>query len=151
MKDKNLPLDCTEKDLLEKLFCLDPKCRITATIALKHPFFDNQCNENLTSPQYAIAHGDDFDDRFFCLKNLENNRLHIEDSRQHIKPEQWAMLVDWLFEIVCVFEKGTRIVFAAMGFLDQYSSQVKVSKNRSEKHHFNSAPICAPISLSHIK
>ena len=46
------------------------------------------------------------------------------------------MLVDWVFEIVCVFEKSTQIVFMAMGYVDQYFSITKVSKIRVGRIYF---------------
>jgi len=130
LKDRNLPLDDTGLDLLEKLLCSDPKHRITASDAMKHPFFNNQYDGKLISSRCIVAYSNDFVNCFHRLKNLEYRCLHVENSRQHIKPEQWAMLVDWLFEIICVFEKNTRVVFTAMGLLDQYSNQVQTkSKN----------------------
>jgi len=94
---------------------------------MKHSFFDSG---TISTSHYVVRYSDDLGDRFGRLKNLEYICLYINDNRQHIKSEQWAMLVDWLFEIVYVFEKSTQIVFMAMGFVDQYFSITKMkSKN----------------------
>ncbi len=64
---------------------------------------------------------------FEILKQKES-RIELVDNRVHTKSGQWEKIVDWLFEIITVFEKSSQIVFMAMGYLDQYIGNSQVSK-----------------------
>lgn len=46
-----------------------------------------------------------------------------------IRIDQWAKLVDWMIEIVDVFDKHPRTAFLAMDYFHKFIASVKVSKH----------------------
>lgn len=68
-----------------------------------------------------------FQRRFEILKQKES-RIELVNNRVHATSEQWGKIVDWLFEIITVFEYSSQIVFISMGYMDQYISNSQVRK-----------------------
>lgn len=101
---------------------------------LRHPFFNNTssktCHHNRDTTKVICWESeycsDDDDDenikhRFEILKQNELKRL------QHgINKRTWIKIVDWLFEIISVFEKKSLTVYMAMQYFDIYLSDTKV-------------------------
>lgn len=98
-------------DLLEQLSNSNQVGGISTAIALRHPYFQS-LNTNMVLP---------------LSKELQ---IRHETRQCHISTEQRASIVDWLFEIVTVFNKNTKTVYLAMEYLDTYLH--KVSNTESE-------------------
>jgi len=62
-----------------------------------------------------------------CLEVTTNICEVRGQSKTPMRIGHWAKLVDWMVEIVDVFEKHPRTVFLAMDFFLQFISNVMVS------------------------
>lgn len=101
-------------DLLEQLSNSNKVGGITTAIALQHPYFQT-LNTN----------------KVLSLSN-EPHIIKHETRPCHISTEQRASIVDWLFEIITVFNKNTKTVYLAMEYLDTYLQNISNTKNELE-------------------
>ena len=105
-------------------------------MALCHPFLCNHepdvinsclqmnsCNsikmvhhQNLMSTNIPCSYLHHFESEDSCL-NVNRNR---------IGESNWTILVDWVLEIITVFEKSTRVAFLAMSYFDKFLAKTKV-------------------------
>ena len=113
-------------NLLKQLQCQNPTSLLSiSNLLCHHPFLKKSSN-------YSV---DEILDNKICKRYgiLKQNEsiVQLNDKRTHATAEQWANLVDWLFEIVTVFEKSTQSVFMAMNYVDLFISKTKV---RNEGH-----------------
>jgi hypothetical protein len=96
-------------DLLHQLSHTNQVGGISTPVALEHPYFQGLYTNNVLSLSKApyIKH---------------------ETKPFLISTEQRASIVDWLFEIVTVFNKNTKTVYLAMEYLDEYLNKVSRSE-----------------------
>jgi len=133
-------------DLLSRLLVYDPSKRITANQALLHPFFDENeqfghgsctschstsnknyraCNEVFSAFSATLSKGvvDNMNEYLSHLREQEslmwpvNNIFHKQTT---IRPNHRSMLVDWLVEVVDVFDMSQRTAFLAISYTDRY-------------------------------
>lgn len=102
-----------------------------------HPLFTTKSNSpiiitNANDDTYNYLFENALMKRHQMLKINESKRQEVvvplsnNEDRVHATSEQWAKLVDWLFEIVSVLDKSSRSVFMAMGYIDMVISNTKV-------------------------
>lgn len=135
-------------DLLNRLLTYNPEQRITAEDALRHPYFD----ENLQVALPTLVPTIPMPQMEYTMKRLRTSTMseHVElfhaylrqtelDSWKEIKylsrqktlrPAHRSMLVDWLIEVVDVFEMCLRTAFLAVNYTDRYLDIVMVKKAR---------------------
>lgn len=134
-------------DLLTKLLIYNPDQRITAEDALRHPYFSNEAPTLLpltpkipmdqmcytisraridSTPEHvALFHA------FLRQTELESWKEIKYLSRQKtLRPAHRSMLVDWLIEVVDVFEMCLRTAFLAVNYTDRYLDIVMVKKTQ---------------------
>lgn len=90
---------------------------ISTAVALQHPYFNGISTDTVLSVP-----------RTPYIKN-ETKRFQISTIHR-------APVVDWLFEIVTVFNKNTKTVYLAMEYLDLYLH--KISNNEQELENIDS-------------
>ncbi|KAG1693817.1 hypothetical protein DVH05_022919 [Phytophthora capsici] len=136
-------------DLLKKLLVYNPDERITAEEALHHSYF-------FTTPQFLPSTIQNCLDQMWQTvshlwasptpKNAElfhSNMRQMElESRKETdlpccpgiekmwNPSHRAMLVDWMIEVVDVFELSPRALFLAVNYTDRYLNAVVVDKSQ---------------------
>ncbi|DBA04888.1 TPA: hypothetical protein N0F65_006890 [Lagenidium giganteum] len=134
-------------DLMSKLLIYNPDQRISAEDALRHPYFsDNTPEYPLLAPTIPMK------DMDYVMQRMRNSSTpeHVElfhaylrqterDSWKEIKylsrqktlrPAHRSMLVDWLIEVVDVFEMCLRTAFLAVNYTDRFLDIVMVKKTR---------------------
>ena len=111
-------------DLLEKLLVPNPGERMTADAALESAYFVPDGGEETPLQHQMMRKQDDF---YQTLRKTEEElaKSPVVDEagtvdRAKIKPNHRAILVDWLVEIVDVFDMSPRTTFLAMTFVDAY-------------------------------
>ncbi|KAI9911861.1 hypothetical protein PsorP6_009670 [Peronosclerospora sorghi] len=133
-------------DLLTKLLVYNPDQRITAEDALRHPYFSNGAPEFLpltpkipmdrmcyrsrsrigpTPEHVELFHA------YLRQSEMESWKEIKYLSRQKtLRPAHRSMLVDWLIEVVDVFEMCLRTAFLAVNYTDRYLDIVMVKKTQ---------------------
>ena len=126
-------------DLLQGLLNCDPRRRLQAYFALKHKFFDTAEASPPASPDDEATSVEDgggatsealaqhprnphavyhkcmqIAEQEFNLKAMQNKQS------RHVKSMHRSILVDWLIEIVDVFDLSSRTAHLAMAYLDRY-------------------------------
>ncbi|CAI5722716.1 unnamed protein product [Hyaloperonospora brassicae] len=134
-------------DLLTKLLVYNPDQRITAEDALRHPYFSNEAFAFLpltpkipmdqmcyTMSRARIGSTPEHVDLFHAYlrqTELESWKEIKYLSRQKtLRPAHRSMLVDWLIEVVDVFEMCLRTAFLAVNYTDRYLDIVMVKKTQ---------------------
>ncbi|EQC39305.1 CMGC/CDK/CDC2 protein kinase [Saprolegnia diclina VS20] len=133
-------------DLLGKLLTYNPDARISAENALRHPYFDAAAGGvPRLLPSIPMANM-----AFTLHRQYEGNpeymdlfHAHLRDaelklckevkylSRQKtLRPLHRSMLVDWLIEVVDVFEMCLRTAFLAVNYTDRFLDVVMVKKTK---------------------
>ena len=112
--------------LLTHLLELNSKNRVSASMALRHPYFCTvdqmrETNFNGTATSSPPAPYTDQLTPTQHLMRMENK--YIRDRlpyNQHVDRVTRAYLVDWLIEVVDVFDTDSRCVYLAMDFFSQF-------------------------------
>lgn len=137
-------LDPLGVDLLSKLLMYDPDQRITAEAALRHPYFA-EINGNFAVPRLIpklelkpqhISENPSLEQMLLFhdyLRDAEQQlwtNINYLNRQRTLRPIHRAMLVDWLIEVVDVFEMCLRTAFLAVNYTDRYLDTVLVKKNK---------------------
>ncbi|KAJ8576914.1 hypothetical protein ON010_g2292 [Phytophthora cinnamomi] len=134
-------------DLLTKLLVYNPDQRITAEDALRHPYFSDEAPAFLpltpkipmdqmcyTMSRARIGPTPEHVELFHAYlrqTELESWKEIKYLSRQKtLRPAHRSMLVDWLIEVVDVFEMCLRTAFLAVNYTDRYLDIVMVKKTQ---------------------
>ncbi|OQS01847.1 cyclin-dependent kinase with F-box domain, partial [Thraustotheca clavata] len=135
-------------DLLGKLLTYNPNERISAENALRHPYFDQrsplfdcllpsipmQDMEFSLRRHYSWKGTPEYIDLFHAYLRDSELKLCKEVkylSRQKtLRPLHRSMLVDWLIEVVDVFEMCLRTAFLAVNYTDRFLDMVMVKKTK---------------------
>lgn len=131
MTQKNLKrelgeLDADGCDLMTKLLSPDPSKRPTAEDALAHPFL---VRPNPTRPIKALV-GEPLRwelKRIVSYVTRESQCQQLSSTRKHVRMDAWATLVDYVVEIVEVFDLEISAAFRAMGYFDRFFSSYQGS------------------------
>ncbi|KAL7687442.1 putative protein kinase domain, F-box domain, protein kinase-like domain superfamily [Plasmopara halstedii] len=134
-------------DLLTKLLTYNPDQRITAEDALRHPYFSDRTSELLTlTPKipmdqmcYTITrawigptpgHVALFHAYLRQTEQESWKEIKYLSRQKTLRPAHRSMLVDWLIEVVDVFEMCLRTAFLAVNYTDRYLDIVMVKKTQ---------------------
>ena len=140
-------------DFIKRLLCLSCNNYSTVLALVKHPFF-SATNNSLDDVMSDIMEGrwleSERREQLQRLKMMESSMMPLDEHRAHLASEERAAIVDWLFEIVSVFDKSTRSVFIAMAYLDKAisrSGEVRSMRPNVyllilERCHFSHADCC---------
>lgn len=106
---------------MAKLLSADPKRRPTAEEALAHPFLSGKA---CTLPISALASES-------AERALHRIALHVSREsqlpppspiRKYVRLDAWATMVDYIIEIVEVFDLDIAAAFRAMNYFDRFFS-----------------------------
>ncbi|KAL4114439.1 hypothetical protein PRIC2_014377 [Phytophthora ramorum] len=134
-------------DLLTKLLVYNPDQRITAEDALRHPYFSNEAPAFLpltpkipmdqmcyTMSRARIGPTPEHVELFHAyLRQTEREswkEIKYLSRQKTLRPAHRSMLVDWLIEVVDVFEMCLRTAFLAVNYTDRYLDIVMVKKTQ---------------------
>jgi len=142
-------LGCLGVDLIGRLLSYDPSRRITASQALLHPFFEdrdvkcicslavepsiNACTGAVQQFSSSLSTGR-IVNMYEFLENLRDQEASmwpvgdIFQKQTSIRPSHRAMLVDWLVEVVDVFEMSQRTAFLAMVYTDRFMKDTVIER-----------------------
>uniref|UniRef100_A0A7S1VZA2 Cyclin-dependent kinase 2 homolog n=2 Tax=Ditylum brightwellii TaxID=49249 RepID=A0A7S1VZA2_9STRA len=132
-------LDNEGVNLLQSLLELNPNDRTTTSSALKHNFLQKDTpNREKLGAIASKGHPKPresqplslYQERASSLKSFESFSLKLQPSRNHAHHDQWATIVDWVIEIIDVFDKSIRTAFLAMTYFDNFISNIKRVKTR---------------------
>ncbi|KAL3666263.1 hypothetical protein V7S43_008514 [Phytophthora oleae] len=131
-------------DLLKKLLAYNPDQRIIAAEALQHPYFlatppflPSSLQNCLDQMWQTVSHmwtspGPKQVELFHS--NMRQAELEIKTdfscNKKAWRPSHRAMLVDWIIEVVDVFEMSPRTAFLAVNYTDRYLNAVAVGKSQ---------------------
>ena len=123
----NLLIGREEFNLLKRFICYNPSDRITASEAL------NQLRDHSFSNYITTGKGATLDrgHQYQKISSWEDAiTASLDEVAQkneiNLRPDQHAILVDWLFEIITVFEKNASTCFLAIDILKLYCANSKV-------------------------
>ncbi|CAM9129248.1 unnamed protein product [Choristocarpus tenellus] len=125
-------------DLVDRLLMYDPLQRITAHEALRHPYLQDL---SPTSPKVPapiaplhVPPGIPESLGLFAtyLRRQEEDLCPLPDymGRQSFRAEHRSMLVDWLMEVVDVFDMCHRTAFLAVSYTDRFLSRASIPRNK---------------------
>ncbi|KAG2860059.1 hypothetical protein PC113_g8381 [Phytophthora cactorum] len=134
-------------DLLTKLLVYNPDQRITAEDALRHPYFSSEAPSFLpltpkipmdqmcyTMSRARIGPTPEHVELFHAyLRQTELDswkEIKYLSRQKTLRPAHRSMLVDWLIEVVDVFEMCLRTAFLAVNYTDRYLDIVMVKKTQ---------------------
>ena len=120
-------LDENGIDLMTQLLCSDPEKRPTAEEALAHPFLSRNGTER---GQIATAVSEPLGrelNQVAIMISRESQDQEPIPSRKHVRLDAWATLVDYVVEIVEVFDLRIDAAFRAMNYFDHFFSSYQGS------------------------
>lgn len=110
-------------DLMMKLLSPDPTRRPTAEEALAHPFLSEKGLTPLVKPIVS--------EPVPCeLKRISSSiakESQLSPNRRHVRMDAWATLVDYIIEIVEVFDLTSTAAFRAIHYFDRFFSSYHTS------------------------
>jgi serine/threonine protein kinase len=129
--ESNFQIGREELHLLKRLICCNPSDRITASEALKHHLFDQSFSNYIITGKEVVLDRVRQYHKINSWKEAVSYSLDKVDKieRVHPRADQHAIIVDWLFEIVTVFEKDALTCFLAIDIMKLYcknSSKVRL-------------------------
>jgi len=102
---------------MTKLLSPDPEKRPTAKEALAHPFLSQK------DPTVAVSKPPRLALQIVSLHvSRESQNQQLCPSRNHARIDAWATLVDYVVEIVEVFDLKIEAAFRAMNYFDRFFS-----------------------------
>ena len=139
-------LDPLGQQLLQRLLEFDPAKRITTEEALRHPYFTGPCEPEcalvpfieMPSEEEVPAAQRDIHHLHKHMRETEVKSWPIagyrgtedEDTQPGQDALHRAMLVDWLVELVDVFDMYLRSAFLAVAYTDAFLSRTTVSRDK---------------------
>jgi serine/threonine protein kinase len=106
-----------------KLLSPDPTRRPTAEEALAHPFLSEKNPTPLVKPFVSEPVPSE-------LKRISSSiakESQLSPTRRHVRMDAWATLVDYIVEIVEVFDLTSTAAFRAMHYFDRFFSSYHAS------------------------
>jgi len=132
-------------DLVFSMLHLNPGNRITAEAALRHSFLDDSkaigtkevCAPSPLKSVTMTSSESRSNSTGLVSKTIiqhfqrqEINYPVIEKEQTLVRSDKWATLVDWIIEIVDVFDKSPRSAFLAMQYFLDFTALVKIRTKR---------------------
>jgi serine/threonine protein kinase len=112
-------LDKEGLDFIKQLLSPDPQRRPTAEQALAHPFLS--LSEFLPSRSIASS-GLEPNRELISLFLSWESQNQLSPTRKRLRVDAWATLVDYIIEIVHVFDLKVSAAFRAMDYFDRFFS-----------------------------
>lgn len=114
------------QDLMAKLLSPDPDRRPTAEEALAHPFLSGKAGSQPLSASTIVPA-----ERALARISLHVSRESLlpppNPNRNHLRMDAWATLVDYIVEIVEVFDLDIAAAFQALEYFDRFFSSFQGS------------------------
>lgn len=136
-------LDEEGLDFIKQLLSPDPQKRPTAEQALAHPFLS--LSEDLPSRSIASS-GLELNRELISLYLSWESQNQLSPTRKHVRVDAWATLVDYIIEIVHVFDLKDAAAFRAMNYFDRFFSSYQGSVSSLKSRQFLS--ICVFVHQS---
>ena len=126
-------LDEVGLDLVSKLLSPDPKRRPTAEEALAHPFLsEKSCAQPVSFSMNDSTHREKT--RVFLHMSRETPLTTTSPAKKHVRSDAWATLVDYVIEIVEVFDLDIEAAFRAMSYFDRFFSSYQGSVSSTSRN-----------------